>query len=195
MLGAKRSLAARSLMPCSTSSASARLSPRVYSGNGCVEMRMPGTSYPAALTASRTWLRNFTASSICDGYDFASIVTKPVIARTFGFERRPRAPPVRRTRSGGRSQTGCVSNASSYEFTRVPRLTRPNWYNSANGRFRLGLRLLLRQCQPPPFGRGTPRSFASLTGSPPYPSWPCSSPEWKFSSLTRASIGVKPATC
>src|SRR5690242_6703174 len=44
-------------------------------------MRIPATSYPAALTASRTRLRNATVSSICDGYDFASMVTKPVIAR------------------------------------------------------------------------------------------------------------------
>src|SRR5690349_24929807 len=50
-------------------------------------MRMPCTSYPAAWIVSRTWLRNFTASSNCDGYDFASIVMKPVTARTFGFAR------------------------------------------------------------------------------------------------------------
>ncbi len=74
-----------SSMPRSTASASAQLRPLVYSGNGCVEMRMPATSYPAALTASRTWLRNVTVSVICAGYDFASMVTKPVIARTFGF--------------------------------------------------------------------------------------------------------------
>src|SRR5450631_1213247 len=48
-------------------------------------MRMPCTSYPAAWIASRTWLRNFAASSNCDGYDFASIVMKPVMARTFAF--------------------------------------------------------------------------------------------------------------
>ena len=55
-------------------------------------------------------------------------------------------------------------------------------------------RLLLRPCQPRQFLRGTLPSFASPTGSPPCASWPCSSPEWKFSSLIRASIGVKPAT-
>src|ERR1700722_8831857 len=48
---------------------------------------MPATSYPAALRPSRTRLRNFTASSICAGYDFASIVTKPVMARTLGLGR------------------------------------------------------------------------------------------------------------
>src|SRR5579872_781694 len=50
-------------------------------------MRMPCTSYPAAWIVSRTWVRNFAASSNCDGYDFASIVIKPVMARTFGFAR------------------------------------------------------------------------------------------------------------
>src|SRR5689334_25420322 len=50
-------------------------------------MRMPCTSYPAAWIVSRTWLRNFAASSNSDGYDFASIVMKPVTARTFGFAR------------------------------------------------------------------------------------------------------------
>src|SRR5205823_987215 len=87
MLGLKSNVAERSSMPRSTFSASARLSPRVYSGNGCVEIRMAATSYPAVWTAWRTWLRNLTVSSIWDGSDFASIVMKPVIARTFGFGR------------------------------------------------------------------------------------------------------------
>src|SRR5579863_1542239 len=84
-LGAKWSFPARSSIPRSTFSASTCVSPRVYSGNGCVEMRIPATSYPADLIASRTALRNFTVSSICIGYDFASIVMNPVTARTFGF--------------------------------------------------------------------------------------------------------------
>src|ERR1022692_5205100 len=57
-----------------------------------------------------------------------------------------------------------------------------------------GARLPLPPCQPRRFVRGTVRSFALLIGSPPYVSWLCSSAELKFSSLTRASIGVKPAT-
>ena len=46
MLGANPSVAAKSLMPRNSARASARLSPRVYSGNGCVEIRIPATSYP-----------------------------------------------------------------------------------------------------------------------------------------------------
>ncbi len=51
-----------------------------------------------------------------------------------------------------------------------------------------------RRC-PKHFVRGTLPSFASRIGSLPCPSWPCWSAGWKFSSLTRASIGVRPATC
>src|ERR1039457_2772592 len=57
-----------------------------------------------------------------------------------------------------------------------------------------GARLPPPPCQPRRFVRGTVRSFALLIGSPPYVSWPCLSAELKFSSLTRASIGVNPAT-
>ena len=97
-------------MPRSNFSASARLSPLVYSGNGCVEMRMPATSYPAFLMDSRTWLRNFTASSICCGYDFASMVMKPVMARTFGFGR---------SAAPGAGQTDKNSSAVRMQFERV----------------------------------------------------------------------------
>ena len=57
-----------------------------------------------------------------------------------------------------------------------------------------GARLLLPLCQPRRFVRGTVPSFALRIGSQPSVSWRCSSAELKFSFLTRASIGVKPAT-
>ena len=57
-----------------------------------------------------------------------------------------------------------------------------------------GARVLPLQSQPPRLRPGTQPSSALPTGSPRSASWHCSSPELRLSSLTRASIGAKPAT-
>src|SRR2546427_7928821 len=81
--------------------------------------------------------------------------------------------------------------ASETRTTRVPLPVQNGHASGIFCRWLIPLRAgpLFRPWQTQYSLRGTLPLFASRIGSLPYPSWPCSSAGWKFSSLTRAFIG------